>query len=217
MWSTWRIFAAEVKCRECQSDRRGQISREGRMPVGIMTSRAEKSDRAPPIGVSLLSFLRYSSQNWRKYVSVWVLELGWLAPGSIWSWTFLQLAATQMDRQFLLDLEHELSGELAAVFAFCADSSRVTDNQENLIQQQHFLSPDNRMRSPVEEGRNQRMVGNWWTLPQVVEGEGSPLGWTQRNKNSLLNTSSFYPTFKLSEQALYNWIKTQYNLVLSFI
>lgn len=28
------------------------------------------------------------------------LELGWLAPGSIWSWPSLQLAATQMDRQF---------------------------------------------------------------------------------------------------------------------
>lgn len=33
----------------------------------------------------------------------------------------------------LLDLVHELSVELGAVFAFCADFQRVTDNRENVM------------------------------------------------------------------------------------
>lgn len=48
---------------------------------------------------SILPALELSEVN-KVCLCVWVLELGRLAPGSIWSWTSLQLAATQMDRQF---------------------------------------------------------------------------------------------------------------------
>lgn len=54
------------------------------MPVGIMTSKAQKSDRAPPIGVSLPSFLHQSP---RKCLCVCVcvgprVESGWLQAAS---------------------------------------------------------------------------------------------------------------------------------------
>lgn len=68
------------------------------MPVGIMTSKAQKSDRAPPIGVSLPSFLHQSPRKC-LCVCVWGSTGGErLAPGSIWSWTSLHLAAAQMDK-----------------------------------------------------------------------------------------------------------------------
>ena len=119
---------------------------------------------------------------------VWVLELGWLAPGSIWSWTSPQLAATQMDRQFCWTWCMNSSvGSSGLSSLLRADFQRVTDTQENLIQQ-HFLSPDNRMSSSAEEGRNQRTVGNRLSLPQVVEGEGSPLGYTHTHTHAHTHT-----------------------------
>lgn len=92
MWSTWWISQ-----QRSSAESPGQISQEGQMPVDIKTSKAKTSDQAPPIGVSLLSCpCIYCCQNWRVGVadSRQHLELE----------TSLQLAATQMNRQFLLDL-----------------------------------------------------------------------------------------------------------------
>lgn len=91
------------------------------MPVGIMTSKAQKSDRAPPIGVSLPSFLHQSP---RKCVCVCVWVHGWRAAGSR---QHLELdvsafGCSSNGQIVLLDLVRELSAALGAVFAFCADS-----------------------------------------------------------------------------------------------
>lgn len=95
---------------------------------------------------------------------------------------------------FLLDWVHELSVVLRAA-SLSVLTLRELLTTKNISHKQLLLSPDNHMSSLLEEeGRNQGMMGDQWSLQQVVEGEGSLLGHRNRQREifSLSNTSSFY-------------------------
>lgn len=130
-----RYFPSRLhRTKECEFGSRGQVLRVsvrsqrpdtpgGQMPVGVMVSKAKQSDRAPPIGVSLLSCSRALGYEETECLRVgpWGTVSG--------SGRHLDLAAAQVDRQFWPDSVCELGAALGAV----ADSSRVTDTTQEKL------------------------------------------------------------------------------------